>query len=475
MTYLLIPSRHIIYSNEQFDALLAHIKSHTYEKVIFAITSYNLNNCKYSPVHIHHRISMVNALITALQKEKEFSYAIEVVPHFSTTGTYVGTVIKHLAYATPYKLSEKNTEVFVYGAYLEKEFRSAGYVTYSAIATDHVTLFRELFVNNNQEFFNTHISPASRRVVENEESLLINAKKIWLDTVLKDNGGITDTRNYHTYTSAMSNEAMIQAKYNDIRAYIREGKIIDEGCADGALFVPIARDFRDSDLVGVEISNDFIARAQERIREGHFGGSFVTILQANLLQPIFEDNFSDTVICNSTTHEIWSYNNKEDSLKHYLSLKYKQLREGGRLIIRDVVGPKDFDRTVLMRSLDDDNQLFRKFMKDFKHLRPEDTYEEVTRGGVQYIKANMKVISEYLLHKDYLDNWESEVQEEFCHLNASSWRACLEGCNFKVVTIAEYRSDWIVKNRFEGQIELCTEEGERVEYPNTNIVIVAEK
>lgn len=268
---------------------------------------------------------------------------------------------------------------------------------------------------------------------------------------------------------------LIQVKYDDIRAYIREGKIIDEGCADGALFVPIARDFRDSDLVGIEISNDFIARAQERIREGHFGGSFVTILQANLLQPIFEDDFSDTVICNSTTHEIWSYNNKEESLKHYLSLKYKQLREDGRLIIRDVVGPKDFEKIVLMRSLNDDNQLFRKFMRDFKHLRPGDTYEEVTRGGVQYIKANMKIVSEYLLHKDYLDNWESEVQEEFCHLNANSWRTYLEGCNFKVVTITEYRSDWIVKNRFEGQVELYTEGGERVEYPNTNIVIVAEK
>ena len=82
----------------------------------------------------------------------------------------------------------------------------------------------------------------------------------------------------------------------------------DSGLADeaSALLVPIARDFPDSDLVGIEITGEFMARCIERQRAMEFGGTYVHFHQRNITEPVFEPASIDTTICNSTTHELWS-------------------------------------------------------------------------------------------------------------------------------------------------------------------------
>ncbi len=475
MKYLLIPSRHIIYTNEQYDALDSYLAENSYDCIVFAITSFNLNNCKYSPVDIIHRVLMINSLIYSLRQKYNFKYKIICIPHFSNTKDYAGTLVKYVNYNLSINIDSGSTDVFVFGNFIGSEFENSGYKTFKAIYKDHVNLFQELFVNKNQKYFDQHISIASKSVLDNQDDILEKAEKIWTDPVLKEMGSITETRNYHTYAYDMSNDLIIKIKYDDIKPYIREGKIVDEGCADAALFIPMAKDFLDSDLIGIDISNDFIARANERIREGYFGNSFVNIVQANLLNRLFEDNFVNTVICNSTLHEIWSYNNKLQSIKDYLKLKYNQLVPGGRIIARDVIGPNEPDKTVFLRDNENDNELFKKFINDFGHVRPKDTFEDVLIDGKNYVKTNLKIVSEYLLHKDYADNWQSEMNEEFCHFGTNDWSSILLESGFKVVAINQYQSQWIVENRLVGKIDLLDENKKPVEYPHTNVIIVAEK
>ncbi len=475
MRYLLIPSRHVIYSKEQEQALREHLQDHVYDYVVFAITSYNLNNCKYSPVSIFHRINMVDSLIYTLQEDKAFAYKIQVIPHFSQSDDFPHKVVEYCNYHLPIMLTKENTDIFTFGSYVGDIFTRDGWRVTVRMGVDHLLLFKELFVHNNQQFFDENISISSKRVVMSQDEILLTAKKIWLDSLLKEYGSISATRNYHTYTEDMSNVSAITAKYNDIKEFIVEGKIVDEGCADAALFIPIAKDFPDSDLIGVDISNEFIARVEERIREGYFGDSFVTVLQANLMAPIFKDPVANTIICNSTMHEIWSYNNKEASLREYLSYKYDQLLPGGRLLIRDVVGPENPHAIWYMRDASDNNARFKKFVHDFAHVRDEDAYEICVHEGVEYIKANSKIISEYLLHKDYINNWDSEMKEEFCHLNGTSWGKLLEDTSFSVVACKPYTSEWIKEHRFSPSIILLNESLESIDYPHTNIVVVGEK
>lgn len=483
MKNLLIPSRHIIHSKEQVNYLKDLLSSNDYENIIFAITSYNLNNCKYSPTDLVTRVNFIDSLIFELKKDYSFKFKIVCIPHYGKTNNYVDKIIKQvnsdlslpgLNFAP---MSSENTEVVVFGEKLCGEFVNAGYVTHYRKAVDHVDLFKKLYHDNDLEYFNSNISDSAHSILRDREDILYTVKNIWEDKILKETGSLTDHRDYNSYAYDMSNASIIKVKYNDIKDYIVEGKILDDGCADAMIFAPISIDYPDSDLIGVDISNDFIARAEENIRRGIYGGSFVNIIQANLLLNNFSDESINTVICNSTMHEIWSYNNKQKSVDDYLKIKYKQLKDGGRVIIRDVIGPENKSKIVYFRSLEDDNSCFKKFIEEFKHINSSDVYERVTLKDKEYFKVNMKLLSEYLLHKDYKINWNSEMNEEFCHFNLDDWSRVASYNGFKLVEAKSYLSDWIYTNRYKDRLEIL-EINTLLPidaYPHTNAVIVMEK
>lgn len=477
MKILLIPSRHIIHSKDHVRLIHDTFAAGKYDKVVFAITSYNLNNCKYSPVPLLTRVNFIDALIFELKSKFEFSFTIVNVPHYKSDHNYIPKIIKHVEVESGLELNKDNTEVIALGASIANLFRKSEYNVHYSECIGHVELLEALLDDNDDKYFYDHISDSSKYVLENRTEILSAVENIWHDTILKEMGSLTDNRDYNIYTRDMSNAAIIEVKYNDIKNYIVEGKIVDEGCADAMLFAPISRDYPDSDLIGVDISNDFIARANENIRRGIYGGSFVTILQANLLYNNFKPSSINTFICNSTMHEIWSYNNKLESVNNYLSAKYGQLEIGGRIIIRDVIGPEDKSRVVLLRNIEEGGDAnFEKFMSDFKHLSADDTYEKITINNLNYYKIRMKCVAEYLLHKDYRSNWNSEMCEEFCHFNIADWQNIAKDNNFKLVTANAYLSDWIKSNRYDGRVEIMDAETMNIlDFPNTNAVIVMEK
>jgi SAM-dependent methyltransferase len=307
-------------------------------------------------------------------------------------------------------------------------------------------------------------------------------------------------------------------KFNDIKNAIVEGKIADEGCADGALMVRLAESFRDSDIIGIDITGEFISRVEERQRAGEFGNSFVYTYQRNLLQPIFEPNSISTTICNSTLHELWSYGDQANSVRGYLKEKFKQLTPGGRLVIRDVVGPENKYDTVFLKlsnidghnidSADEeklraaDTQLlstesrFFRFALDFlADLRTQGRrgasttlqYEKVNRKGTQYIKLSLKDAVEYLSRKDYHDNWNSEMNEEFAFWDITEWKIELEKVGFTIIHdnqavprfSGSYVNEWILRNRLQSCSTFFTENsaGQLVELPHpvTNMILVGEK
>ena len=192
------------------------------------------------------------------------------------------------------------------------------------------------------------LSNSARSVFRNFPDAVAQIRRLYHDPLLTEQGDLTETRDYVTYTRAMA-EA-VDLKYAEIKPFLRPGKIVDEGCADGALLERVAQDFPDSDLIGVDLSSEMLARAHEAQRAGAFGGAFVFFKQQNLMTPVSEAQARsvDVVICNSTLHELWSYGDGDETVRAYLRGKYRQLRPGGRLVIRDVVGPDDRDTLVLM-------------------------------------------------------------------------------------------------------------------------------
>ena len=301
---------------------------------------------------------------------------------------------------------------------------------------------------------------------------------------------------------------VIRLKYLDIRDGIKPGRIVDEGCADGALLAEISRDFPDSDLFGIDLSSEFAGRFHERQRAGEFGGAYVHFFHRNLFDSIFEADSIHTTLCNSTLHEIWSYGNGETSVRNYLAEKFRQLRPGGRLLIRDVVGPDDGDQTIRLWCSDRDGndrppQLlaehsgreaewlqglstrsrFRLFAADFLHGRRSFPFTEEQQDGRTQFQLTLRQAAEFLSKKDYADNWASEMNEEFCFWSFSQWKRVLFETGFEIQENSNdpakgsrvYTNTWIARNRYEEHVGLSNPAGAKLPWPLTNMVLIAER
>jgi hypothetical protein len=363
-----------------------------------------------------------------------------------------------------------------------------------------------------------HLSPATFSLLSDFPEIPRRLARLYRDPLLNEQGSLTETRNYNTYARAM--ESIIALKYAEIRSGLVPGKIVDEGCADGALLVKIAADFPDSDLIGIDIAAEFLARCQERQRGGEFGGSFVYFHQRNLLEAIFEPGTIDTTLCNSTLHELWSYGDRNTTVHAYLANKFAQSAKGGRLVIRDVVGFDDKERTVFLalnredganedpfKDFEDATALaaylrglstharFFRFSRDFlaamraRGLRGPETavrFEEATVDGRQGVRVSLRQAMEFITKKDYADNWDAEMNEEFCFWSFDEWKRALETAGFSIVENPNapetgsraYTSEWRVEHNFRGKATLYEETAEGLvplDYPATNMVLIGER
>lgn len=554
MAYLLLPGRHHLftafqqaYVHQCMGLPLSELSmlskgtlpsiAGTLEHLVLAITSANQAHSRYNPIAFVHRAIGADRFAGQLARGLGIGYSIVGIPHYPPTERFAELTLKELAAQTEgrLQLTPANTVVMCSTPAVLAQYAAMGFailpaeleaksMTEATQGAPHFHAVRPgeqlgLIADagaawHTRDELRTNLSLASHSLLRDFPEIAIRAERLWHDPLLTQSGSLTTTRDYSTYAYDMSNPLMIAVKYEDIKAGIRPGKIVDEGCADGALFGPIAQDFPDSDLIGIEITEEFLARANERKRAGYFGQAFVHFYQRNILQPIFEANSIDTTICNSTAHELWSYGEGRPSLMAYLKLKFEQLKPGGRLVIRDVVGPEAGNTEVLLALLAtegaDEPQLdqeptvelleglsgygrFRRFAHDFlpqqargKH-QDAFLWEAVELDGQQYIRLKLKDAAEFIFAKDYLSSWASEMHEAFAFWAFSDWQAALEEVGFKVLVDSQepekgsrtYLSEWIKTNRLDGQVALYkqTPDGslQALPYPPSNIVLFAEK
>ena len=328
------------------------------DAIIFAITSANQQHTRYSPVPFHVRAIGVDRFARALEQTSAFSYRIVGIPHYRPTPRFAEFLLKEIEEQTEgrLRLTPLNCVVVSCTPEVQAQYRRLGFAILPAESgaqpkppTPH-DLIQRLVASGEQwaadPQLQRDLAPTTFDLWQDFPDVPRRVLRLWRDPLLNDDGGLTAERDYAAYAYGMSNREIIRVKFDDIRAVLLPGKIVDEGCADGALLAEIAVEFPDSDLIGIEITGEFLARAQERQRAGGFGGSYVHFHQRNITQPVFEDNSVTTTLCNSTLHELFSYGDGAATVHAYLRLKYAQTAPGGRLVIRDVVGPHDRDQEV---------------------------------------------------------------------------------------------------------------------------------
>jgi SAM-dependent methyltransferase len=549
MAYLLFPGRHVLNTRFQEEYLLSVLARpikqlklwgdrHPGEpltEVIFAVTSSNQANSRYNPVPFHVRAVGVDRFGRRLRDALGVGYRIVGIPHYGPTARFAQHVLKEIEEQSEGELdlTPDNTVVLssvpaVIGMFEAEGFailpaelagRDTPHQWQAPLPLDLVKRLAEVGPEwATDDAMRRQLAPSTFSLLKDFPEVPQRIIRLFRDPLLNEQGSLTDTRDYSTYARAM--DSIIDLKYAEIKPGIVPGRIVDEGCSDGGLLAKIARDFPDSDFIGIDIAAEFMARCHERQRAGEFGGAFVHFHQRNLLEPIFEPGSIDTTICNSTLHELWSYGDREKTLTAYFAEKYRQTRRGGRLVIRDVVGFPEKDAPILMALPDSDGAngdpfqvytsgpvlskflsglstraRFLRFAKDFladqrargrRGPESEIRYEWRTIDGREYAAMRFGDAVEFLTKKDYTDNWQSEMNEEFAFWSFDEWKAAVTQAGFRVLEDANapahgshvYRSAWRVANHFEGKAAFYRETPAGlapVEFPVTNLVLVAER
>jgi hypothetical protein len=98
-----------------------------------------------------------------------------------------------------------------------------------------------------------HAHPSTQDVFD-RYGLAEHVRMVMSDPLVSAEGSLTETRNYSTY--AASFEAAAERKWVNARPFIRPGRIVDVGCATGAMLELAAKtpELAESDLYGIEVA-----------------------------------------------------------------------------------------------------------------------------------------------------------------------------------------------------------------------------
>lgn len=455
------------------------------DEIIFAVTSANHDNTRRNPLPLYLRVLAIDKFSKNLNCRVSI-YPVKDIPQ---TDKYAKFLLNQIAYQSNKILGPQNTMLGCSTPPIITMFSKLGFKNvpfeltdietgqYSAIRPFEIigllatgdNKWKELASEATQEIYGQY--DIDKLIVE-----------LFKDSLLTEDADITETRNYDTYALGM--DSVSNVKFKDIKPFILEGKIVDVGCSTGSLIQLIAKEFKESDIIGIEAVRKFYEYAKMQ----EYDNPFVFFYRRNITDQNFKENMINTFIYSSVMHEVYSYIGAP-TLQQVLQNTHKQLNHGGRIIIRDVVGPSKGDKIIYMKLNDEDGKSsgpieslstlakFSQFINDFKPRKIE--YELVKIKNKEFVKLKLRDAYEYISKMTYTDNWESEMHEEFGFYSFKEWSEVLRQNGFRIVAGSKtFKNPYIIEKKYKPRVSLYTMyKNKLVElpYPPTNMVLVGEK
>lgn len=143
--------------------------------------------------------------------------------------------------------------------------------------------------------------------------------------------------------------------------------ILDFGCGSGGIFAYLNSLYPNSTLVGFDKSKFMIERAKEKHPNGIF------LLNFEELESFIKENkLFDCIILNSVLHEIYSYENRFDSVIELLKKLSQYLETNGKFLIRDgILDTKSVDNSDELETYELNNPKEGKiFLEEYRKLSP---------------------------------------------------------------------------------------------------------
>lgn len=489
---ILFPGRHHVLTKFQHEylsnILQRGIGGRKVSRIVFAITSSNHENTRRNPVPLYLRSIAIDTFAATLPGEVK----IYPIPDVRQTSRFALYMLSQMYYQSGERLTPKNTILACSTPDVIRMFRKLGFKHVPVELTGdkkhpYITLRPyDIIQRLVQEkiggsSWRTHVHPATLEVFD-KYGLDNHVRELFHDALLNENADITDTRNYSTYAQGMDN--VVGIKYADIRPFVQEGKIVDMGCGTGALIQKLAQEFQESDIIGIEGTR----KLYEYCRLQEYSNPFVFFYRRNITDQHFKPNSINTYIYSSVLHEIYSYIGKRQ-LDQTIKDAYQQLKLGGRLIIRDVVGPEHPTKRVWIKLNHADGRQtgsvaalstearFYRFVEDFRPYSIQ--YKKRRLNGQTYIELSYRDAYEFIAKMTYTDNWKSELHETFGFYSFSQWKALLAKYGFRIIEGSRtWQSPYIIKNMYQPRAELFTHSNgtlQPLDYPPTNMILVGEK
>jgi hypothetical protein len=526
--YLLFPGRHQLLTVFQFQYLQQVLDSQNsllkevnggfvrpatpITAIIFAVTSANHHNTRRNPLPFYLRAIGIESFASQLPVAA-YIYGIDDVGNRADFASYTLKSIAHQSDGR-FNCTPENTLVFCSSPVLTM-YEHLGFTilpgelankinwTYQQAMPWHlVERIAMLHTPMKQDAaVQAQVHPASIALWQ-KYRLAEKVQLLFRDDMIGGDGDLTETRDYNVYVRQMDEIASL--KFSDTAPFIQPGRIGDIGCAAGSWIKLAGADarFRESDFYGIEVSRHLCELCRRRKENGEFENPFVFFSQKNAVTGlVFPQGSMNTIHTSSLTHEIESYGSHDDLLR-FIDNRYEELAPGGVWINRDVVGPENGEQIVLLwcDEADGNNEnveevfterealaahlrqlstkaRFIRFHKDFRKAEGYTLrYEAVNVNGRPFFKLSLNDAMEFLSRKDYCDNWQSEMHETFCFWSFSDWKKHLVEKGFHIHGASyEFTNDWIVKNRWEGRVQLLAEDLTPLPWPVTTMILVAEK
>lgn len=497
--FVLFPGRHHLLTRFQAD-YLHRLASAAGRTVVWAVTSANHENTKRNPVPYHRREAAIERFSVLNQLRSV------VVPVFDTAPTddFAEVTLKTITVATGLDLTPADTVVACSTPEVAKLYERLGFAIAEVEADPSLREAPErpwdvlLRLAAGDETWRELTHAATIDVFERYR-LVETVRTVVNDPLVGDEGGLTATRDYRTYVEAFADAA--ERKWAAVRQYVKPGRIVDIGCGAGAVLELADREptLRESDLIGVEVAHHLYQECVHKKAQGVFRNANVYFYHRNVLGgAIFPERSVDTTLTFALTHEIWSYGEQRASVLHFARRIFDQTAPGGVWINSDVCGPADRQRQVILRLTTDDGDNPASPRRDLAELSPAEVKRYVgalsTRARLDQfavdfafpfpylaleggaVRLELGSAMDYLTRKDYLDNWLSETQEQFCGLSFAEWSELLGEVGFELDPASTpIRNDWVIANRIAPVASLTDLDGQPLDWPTTHILAVARR
>jgi SAM-dependent methyltransferase len=285
----------------------------------------------------------------------------------------------------------------------------------------------------------------------------------------------------------VANEASYLASMNAARSdkermldYVKPGRIVEIGPGGGVVLDLLEAKFPDSEVIGVDLSQEVITALQARAKTGNHRWR-VVLGAAEVLPELVPPSSVDSVIFCSILHEVFSYTERDGSKFHLESVRdviraaWATLEPGGRIVIRDGVMPPAGTRRIRFLA-PDARPTFDLYVAQFEGRKIR--FEELLPDRVQLSAPDAM---EFL----YTYTWGAasfpyEVRELYGILPYDEYVAKLVEWvgGAKVVEIPAHLRSYLqpgYRDNLAGKVEVTDERDMPVELPDSNCLIVIEK